>query len=292
LLEVVRLSTRYLADHGSASPRLDAEVLTASALRIRRLDVYLQFDRSLSPSELSAVRDAIRRRAAGEPVAYITGRREFYTREFIVTPDVLVPRPETEAVVEIALRQVREKRAGDYQRARVAVADLGTGSGCIAVTLACEEPDLDIIATDVSDAALTVARMNAELHGVRDVVDFRQSSWADDIERKVDVVVGNPPYVTSSELSSLERDVCDFEPHAALDGGVDGLDAYRELLASVQRLPASPTVILEVDPRRAERVAALIVDALPASAVAEHPDLTGRTRVVAAVPPDADAAAT
>ena len=267
-------------------------MLTASALRIRRLDVYLQFDRSLSPSELSAVRDAIRRRAAGEPVAYITGRREFYTREFIVTPDVLVPRPETEAVVEIALRQVREKRAGDYQRARVAVADLGTGSGCIAVTLACEEPDLDIIATDVSDAALTVARMNAELHGVRDVVDFRQSSWADDIERKVDVVVGNPPYVTSSELSSLERDVCDFEPHAALDGGVDGLDAYRELLASVQRLPASPTVILEVDPRRAERVAALIVDALPASAVAEHPDLTGRTRVVAAVPPDADAAAT
>jgi release factor glutamine methyltransferase len=273
LIEVLRLSTTYLGDHGSTSARLDSELLCAQALGLRRLDLYLQFDRPLDEQELSSIRELVRRRGKGEPVAYITGQREFYGRGYAVTPDVLVPRPETETLVERAIATLRD-RTTDGAR----VADLGTGSGCIAITLAAELPGIDVIATDISAPALEVARSNAERLGVP--VTFAEGSWADGLSGHFDIIVSNPPYVTTGELESVDRDVRDFEPHGALLGGDGGLDAYRSLLASLAGHVTTTRVMLEVDPRRATEVAAMFTTAYPDATASEIPDLAGRIRVV------------
>ncbi len=273
LIDVLRLSTTYLGDHGSSSARLDSELLCAQALGIRRLDLYLQFDRPLDEQELSAIRELIRRRGKGEPVAYITGTREFYGRPFTVTSDVLIPRPDTETIVERALLALR---ALDGRPARVA--DLGTGSGCIAITVAAEVPGSDMVATDVSAAALEVARANAERLDV--AATFVDCSWADALDGGFDLIVSNPPYVTTGELAGVDRDVRDFEPHGALLGGVDGLDAYRALLASLRTHVTTTRLLLEVDPRRADDVGAMVESALPGMRVSPVADLTGRTRVI------------
>ncbi len=273
LIDVLRLSTTYLGDHGSTTARLDSELLCAQALGIRRLDLYLQFDRPLDDRELSAIRELVRRRGKGEPVAYITGAREFYGRSFTVTGDVLIPRPDTETLVERALLALR---ARDGHPARVA--DLGTGSGCIAITLAAEVPGTTVIATDVSAAALEVARANAERLEV--AATFVECSWADALEGSFDLVVSNPPYVSADELAGVDRDVRDFEPHGALLGGADGLDAYRALLASIRAHVTTARLLLEVDPRRATDVGALVEEALPGMSVSMVPDLTGRIRVL------------
>ncbi len=278
LIDVLRLSTTYLGDHGSTSARLDAELLCAQALGLRRIDLYLQFDRPLDERELTSIRELIRRRGKGEPVAHITGVREFYGRPFTVTRDVLVPRPETETLVERAVALLRAHAGGSPR-----VADLGTGSGCIAITLAAEVPGLDVVGTDVSPAALDVARANAEALDV--AVSFVECSWADLIAGRFDLVVSNPPYVTAVELEVVDRDVRDFEPHGALLGGDDGLDAYRDLIASVRDHVTTARLMLEVDPRHAGEVAALIGAAFPGSAASEAPDLTGRSRVLDVVMP-------
>lgn len=280
LLDIVRLSTTYLTERGSASPRLDAELLCAHALELRRLDLYLQFDRLLGSTELSAVRELVRRRGQGEPVAYITGERGFYGRVFEVTPAVLVPRPETEALVERALQRIRAAREMTEMR----VADLGTGSGCIAVTLAAECPGLQVTATDGSTAALEVARRNALRHGVGERVALVATSWADELDGTFDLVVSNPPYVTSAELADTDRDVREHEPMVALDGGADGLDAYRALLQSVgTRVHRATSLLLEVDPRRAGAVTDLLAQAFHAAKCATTPDLAGRPRVIEAI---------
>jgi release factor glutamine methyltransferase len=273
LIDVLRLSTTYLGDHGSTSARLDAELLCAHALGIKRLDIYLQFDRPLDEVELSAIRELVRRRGKGEPVAYITGVREFYGRSFAVTPDVLIPRPDTETIVERALTVLRA-RADAPSR----VADLGTGSGCIAITIAAEVPGAAVVATDISSAALAVARANADRLGV--AVTFIDASWADGLDGAFDLIVSNPPYVTTAELAAVDRDVRDFEPEGALLGGDDGLDAYRALLASVHEHVAAGGVLLEVDPRRADAVAAMFAAAFPGATTTTVADLTGRARVV------------
>ncbi|MGA7988361.1 MAG: peptide chain release factor N(5)-glutamine methyltransferase [Candidatus Dormiibacterota bacterium] len=273
LIDVLRLSTTYLGDRGSTSARLDAELLCAQALGVKRLDLYLQFDRPLDKDELSAIRELVRRRGKGEPVAYITGVREFYGRSYAVTPDVLIPRPDTETIVERAIGVLRAR--GD---APARVADLGTGSGCIAITLAAEIPGAAVIATDIHPAALDVARANADRLGV--AVTFVEGSWADSLEGTFDLVVSNPPYVTTEELRAVDRDVRDFEPAAALLGGDDGLDAYRGLLASLQGHVAASRILLEVDPGRAGAVAALFAMGLPGATTSMVQDLTGRARVV------------
>lgn len=274
LLDVVRLSTTYLAEHGSGSARLDAELVCAHALGLRRLDCYLQYDRPLDDAELSAVRELVRRRGRGEPVAHITGTREFHSRAFCVTPDVLVPRPETETLVERALAVLRER--GEARRLRVA--DLGTGSGCIAVTLAAELPGVDVVASDISPAAIDIARANASAHGV--AVTFVECAWADALDGRFDLAVSNPPYVTAAELAATAADVRDFEPHGALLGGEDGLDAYRALLESVRLNAGVDRLLLEIDPRRAVAVEDLIASEFPAATTSVIPDLAGRARVV------------
>ena len=273
LIDVLRLSTTYLGEHGSSSARLDSELLCAQALGLGRLDLYLQFDRPLDEHELTAIRELVRRRGKGEPVAYITGSREFYGRSYMVTADVLVPRPETETLVERALTVLRARADG-----RTRVADLGTGSGCIAITLAAETPGIEVVATDLSPAALEVARANAQRLDA--AVTFMECSWADSLSGHFDLIVSNPPYVTTDELESVDRDVRDFEPHCALLGGDLGLDAYEALLASLHDHVTASRVMLEVDPRRAAEVGAMFGAAFPGATVTEVPDLAGRIRVV------------
>jgi release factor glutamine methyltransferase len=277
LIDVVRLSTRHLAERGSESPRLDAELLAAHALGLRRLDLYLQFDRPLDEEELAPIRGLLRRRAAGEPIAYILGEREFYGRSFTVSPAVLIPRPETELVVERALGLLAP-------RGHALVADLGTGSGCIAVTLACELPAVDIVGVDISVEALDVARGNARRHGVEERVRLERGAWWEPLEGvEVDVLVSNPPYVTDSEMVTLMRDVRDHEPRDALAAGEDGLHAYRALLADAPRhLRSGGAVILEIAPQRRDGVVELIRGVWPAAAVEVHADLAGLPRCVEA----------
>jgi release factor glutamine methyltransferase len=280
LMEVVRLSTGYLESHGSTSPRLDAELLAATALRIQRLDLYLQFDRPLEEAQLTAIRELVRRRGDGEPVAHITGEREFYGRPFSVSSSVLIPRPETETLVGLALRRARSlHRDGEGVR----IADIGTGSGCIAITLAAELPGAGLTATDLSEAALGVAAGNVQRHRVGDRVALVRGSWCEPLQgREFDIVVANPPYIASAELAGLARDVREREPALALDGGGDGLDAYRALLPCLATVLApGGWAALEVDIRAAEAVSALARSALGGGLeVVVHDDLSGRPRVV------------
>lgn len=275
LLEVLRLSTGFLAQRGSESARLDAELLTAHSLGLRRLDLYLQFDRPLREGELEPMRALLRRRAAGEPVAYLLGEREFYGRSFAVTPAVLIPRPDTETLIEAALQHRGVRR----------IADVGTGSGCIAVTMACELPEAEVVATDVSAGALQVARTNAERHGVAGRITFVQGEWTHPLRAHApfDMLLSNPPYVTEGELQELAVDVRNFEPQQALATTGDGLDSYRRILDGVDALLTPDAyVAVEVDPRRAEQVETLLHAALPASTTRRIEDLTNRDRVVEA----------
>ncbi len=283
LMEVVRLSTGYLASHGSGSARLDAELLAATALQIRRLDIYLQFDRPLDDAQLTAIRELVRRRGDGEPVAHITGEREFVGRQFIVSPDVLIPRPETETLVELA-----RQRSKAHTREGLRIADVGTGSGCIAITLAADCPDAAVTATDVSPAALAVAEANLRRHQLTDRVELVVGPWCDQLRgRTFDIVVSNPPYIPSAEIEGLARDVREHEPVIALDGGADGLDAYRSLLPSMAAVLApGGWAAVEIDIRAAAAVQALGREAFGDDARAVvHDDLTGRPRVVSFEPP-------
>jgi release factor glutamine methyltransferase len=283
LVEVVRLSTRFLTERGSETPRLDAELLAAHSLGLRRIDLYLQHDRPLAESELEPMRALLRRRAAGEPVAYLVGEREFYGRAFRVTPDVLIPRPETETLVERTLRWARAAAGPRGEGLRLA--DAGTGSGCIACTLAAELPGAAVVAGDVSAAAVAVARDNAGRLGVAGRVTVEEGSWDAPLapHAPFDALVSNPPYVTSGEMEGLIREVRDHEPRLALASGEDGLDAYRELLGRCLPLVRpGGYAALEIDPRRHDAVVALVAAARPGSEVGVIEDLGGMARVVEA----------
>jgi release factor glutamine methyltransferase len=283
LVEVVRLSTRFLTERGSDSPRLDAELLAAHSLGLRRIDLYLQHDRPLAEEELEPMRALLRRRAAGEPVAYLVGEREFHGRPFRVTPDVLIPRPETETLVERALRWARAAAGARGEGLRLA--DAGTGSGCIACTLAAELPGAAVVAGDVSAAAVAVARDNALRLGLGDRVTVGEGSWEAPFAAHApfDALVSNPPYVTSGEMEGLMREVRDHEPRLALEAGEDGLDAYRQLLDRCLPLVRPDGYLaLEIDPRRREAVMRLVTTARPGSEVTVVDDLAGMARVVEA----------
>jgi release factor glutamine methyltransferase len=275
-LDYLRRATTFLGGRGADTPRLDAEVLLATVLGTDRVGVYLRFDQPLAPSEVERYRELLRRRAGGEPVAYLTGRREFWSRELTVSPAVLIPRPETEMLVEHALARI-----GDRARP-VAVLDLGTGSGALAIALATELPAACIVALDVSAAAAVVARANVAAAGVAARVAVAVGDWTAPLRAgaRFDVIVSNPPYVETASLAALAREVR-HEPPLALDGGPDGLTAYRELAPQAAALLApGGALLLEVGSGQAPAVTTL----LRASGLREivcHADLAGVERVVA-----------
>ncbi len=226
--ELLRLSTAYLAGKGNDMPRLDAEVLLAAALGLDRVGLYVGYERPLEPAEVDCYRAMIARRGRHEPVAYILGRKEFMSRSFQVTPAVLVPRPETEHLVEAVLDVLRA-----LPKAAPAILDVGTGSGIIAVTLACELPQAQVVAVDVSPAALAVAAENAASHGVSERITCRVSDLLAGLPADLvfDCIVSNPPYILERELAGLPPEVR-HEPRLALAAGPDGLAVIRQLLAA------------------------------------------------------------
>jgi release factor glutamine methyltransferase len=220
------------------------------------------------------------RRSRREPISEILGRREFWGLEFEVTPDVLTPRPETELIVEEALARIAVS-------AHPRVADVGTGTGCLAVTLAHERPLATLVATDISTAALAVARRNAARHGVLDRVDFRHASLLDGVAGSLDLVVSNPPYIPTADLAGLPPEVRDHEPRQALDGGPDGLDAVRALAGQASAaLAPGAWLIVEFGYGQEARVAVAVAEA-GLDLVSVRPDLQGIARTVIARKPSA-----
>jgi release factor glutamine methyltransferase len=213
ILKVIQWTTEYLKSKGFEQPRSDAEVLLAHTLGIERVQLYLNHDKPLSPEELARFRGFIRRRAVHEPTQYITGRQEFWSLDFEVTPSVLIPRPETEMLVEAALEIAG---SGPFR-----VLDLGVGSGAIAVSLAHERSGVRVIATDKSRSAIEVAQRNAVLNGVADRISFVVVDLFEAFEPGplFDLIVSNPPYVSDAELFDLAPEIADYEPHCALRGG-------------------------------------------------------------------------
>lgn len=241
--EVVEAAARALAAAGlpEDDARLDARVIVRHVLGLTPEALIVASRDEVAPEPLGEIQRLVTRRQAREPVAYLVGHREFYGRDFEVSPAVLVPRPETELIVDLALECVGNR----WQP--ITVVDIGTGSGCLAVTLACELPAATVIATDVSSKALRVARANAVRHGVADRLVLVQGSGAGAVTR-AELVVSNPPYVAWTERERLPPEVREYEPAVALFGGDDGLDVIRLVVDEAGRIlsPASGWLLLEI----------------------------------------------
>jgi release factor glutamine methyltransferase len=293
-------TTEFLAKHGSESPRLDAEVLLAHARGCERIALYTAFGEE--------VRERVKKRSEGMPVAYLVGKKEFFSLPFRVTPDVLIPRPETEFVVMAALDVLRSNSKGSGFRVQGSegeesgdrgqgsanlqsvirnpqLADVGTGSGCIAIAIAKHAQQTRLVATDTSAAALAVARENAQAHQVADRIEFHEGDLLSMLptERQFDMVVSNPPYIGTSEQGTLAPQVRQHEPHSALFGGERGTETIARLTPqAAQRLKPGGWLILEVSPLVADAVIQLIAATGAFEPASQSKDLAGLVRVVQA----------
>lgn len=269
-LKQALLSARQtLAENDVEDAPLEGELLLRHALNIDRVQLYLALDRELSPQEEETLQRLVQRRSAGEPTAYITSHREFYRLDFYVNPHVLIPRPESELLVEKALTLAKN-------HPRFTIADIGTGSGAIAVSLALELSRSKIYATDISTAALEVARINCQKHGVADRVYLLKGSLLEPLPEPVDLIIANLPYVRQSELAPLN-----FEPRLALDGGSDGMEWIRQLCRQVDsKLRIGGSLLLEIGQGQRGAVTALLRRLFVGGKIEVIPDLGGTDRVV------------
>lgn len=242
IIQFLENAARALASSGLPTPRLDAEVLLASYLEEDRTWLHIHSDREMTSVQEEGLSAWMERRRRGEPVAYIVGRKEFWSLDFAVDPRVLIPRPDTEVLVEEALKVL-----ADCKSAQPEILDLGTGSGAIAVALASERPDARITATDLSPEALAVAAFNAQRHGVASRIALLQGDLFHPVTGKFDVIVSNPPYIAAGEYDLLPGGVRDFEPRAALLAGEEGLDFYSAiLLQAADYLKPEGWLLLEI----------------------------------------------
>ena len=284
VLEVIQRSTDFFAKKGVESPRLQIELLLAQALKMPRLNLYLDFERELSETELEVVRQIVKRRGRREPLQHITGSTSFCGLEMNVTPAVLVPRPETELLAELAWKFLNG--IAFRNPASVSALDFGTGSGCVAVATAAHAPAARFVALDISGAALEVALQNATSHGVSDRIQFLRSDGFAGLpgDCPFDLVVSNPPYIPTSEIETLQPEVRDYDPRLALDGGTDGLDFYRMLAAQSKRfLRPTGKLMIEFGDGQEERIRSLFLDHGWKIETVAH-DLADRPRILVAKP--------
>lgn len=228
VLSLLNWTTTFFHERHIESPRPAAEILLAHTLGLNRIDLYLRHDQPLTAPELARYKGLIKRRIKGEPVAYITGVKEFWSLEFQVSPEVLIPRPETECLIEAALPILKTKGRGPRH-----VLELGTGSGAIIVALASEMPHNRYIATDRSLGALALARRNAQILGYATCIDFIAGDWFTPFRpggHDFDLIVSNPPYIRSGDIQGLAPEISHFEPAEALDGNGDGLGPARRII--------------------------------------------------------------
>ena len=231
VLEAIQRSTEFLAKKGVDSPRLQTELLLAHLLKQPRMRLYLEFERVLTPAEVDGLREFIKRRGQREPLQHIVGSTSFCGFEIVVNRDVLIPRPETEVLAERGWTFLNQLSTLNAQPSTVL--DFGTGSGCLAIALASKCPAAEVYAIDISPEALALARQNAARHGVAERIRFLQGDGfaAAPEGAQFDLIISNPPYIPSGEIALLQAEVRDYDPHLALDGGVDGLDYGRRLAA-------------------------------------------------------------
>jgi release factor glutamine methyltransferase len=261
--------------NGIESPELDARILIGHTLQFDHAQMIAAADRMLSGPEIAAINALAERRLRHEPVARITGRKEFWSLALRVSPATLVPRPETETVVEAALAAI-----GDRKRA-LRIADLGTGTGAILLALLSELPNATGIGTDIDPRALATASDNAQELGLQNRTGFVRSDFGAALNETFDLVVSNPPYIAAPELSALPTDVRDYDPRLALDGGQDGLDCYRRIAAEAARLlKPGGIIVLEIGAGQAEAVTAIFQTCGLKSAAAPRPDLAGIPRAL------------
>ncbi len=269
LKETLRSARILLNDRQIEDASLESELLLRQALGISRVELYTNLDITLDSRQEEVFWNMVSRRIEGEPLSYITGHREFYGLDFIVTPDVLIPRPETELLVEKALAV-----AGDYNAP--VIADIGTGSGCIAVSLAVNLPHAQIFASDISRRALKIAYANCRKQGVQDNIDLVHGDLVRPLAGRFDIIVANLPYVKSSDIPSP----CP-EPRRALDGGEDGLDQVRRLLRQAPgKLNPKGHLLLEIGTGQSRETARLARTSFPSARVEIMPDFAGIDRVI------------
>jgi release factor glutamine methyltransferase len=241
-------TTDYLKQHGSQSPRLDAEVLLAHARGCKRIELYTAFDQIADDTTRAAFRELVGRRAKDEPVAYLVGKREFFSLSFRVTRDVLIPRPDTETLV---MRLIDVAKEFVITPPDLRIADVGTGSGIIAICAAKRLPQAKMMAIDSSETALAIAKQNAADHGVADRIEFVHSDLFDAVsqEHRFQIIASNPPYVSESELARLPPDVRDFEPRQALVAGPRGTEVIERLVVqAAERLVSGGWLLMEISP--------------------------------------------
>ncbi|HDM76192.1 MAG TPA: peptide chain release factor N(5)-glutamine methyltransferase [Deltaproteobacteria bacterium] len=248
IIKVLKWTTQYFSSLGIEQPRTDAEVLLAHVLGYERLDLYLNFDQPLTKAELAKYREAIKRRARREPVQYITERQEFWSLPIRVTPAVLIPRPETECLVETALKICREKLPETDQ---LHILDIGTGSGAISLALAKELPEATIFASDLSFEAILLAKQNAKELTVQSGIHFFVSNLCEALGKKAheyfDIVMSNPPYISDSEYQKLPPEIRNYEPKTALHGGENGTLVIKDILVSAAAyLKSGGCLVLEI----------------------------------------------
>ncbi|MDO5309205.1 MAG: peptide chain release factor N(5)-glutamine methyltransferase [Planctomycetia bacterium] len=249
--KLVTWTTDFLAQKGADSPRLDAEILMAHAANCSRVDVYMQFDQTPTDEVRATFRDFVRRRSLGEPVAYLVGKKEFYSLEFLVDPRVLIPRPETEQLVLETVEFIKKQenlfgkktsdadQTADAARAPWRICDVGVGSGCISVALAHNLRNVQIVGVDLSDDALALAEQNVAKHNLQQKIELRHSDLLQNLpvpkceEEMFDVIVSNPPYVSQVEYDALEPTVRNFEPQMALLAGTTGAELAQRLVVQV-----------------------------------------------------------
>jgi len=280
LVDILTRTEGYLRERGIDSPRLEAELLLCHALKMERLQIYLAWDRPVSEAERATLRELVARRGKREPLAWITGSTGFHEIDLAVHVGVLVPRPDTETLVNAALEWIPKDLDPVY------VADVGCGTGAIGLALAHARKGIRLWAIDVSPQAIANTRDNVERLGLQDRVAVRHGPYLDPIpaNRPVEWVVSNPPYIPGRQIDGLMPEVSQWEPRLALDGGPDGLDPYRELIPRARKR-ASRGLLLEIGKGQGPRVMELMHRA-GFTKLSTFPDLAGITRVVAGLVPD------
>ncbi len=280
ILKILQWTTAYFKSYLVDSPRLTAEILLAHVLEIHRIDLYLRFDQPLTRNELAVFKGLIKRRLNREPVAYITGTREFWGMDFTVTPDVLIPRPETEFLIEESLKLIPL----DTSTRRYQVIDVGTGSGAVAVALAANRPGHFYIASDISKKAIVVASQNANQNSVSKDIFFFVGTLFEALSPDVltfDLIVSNPPYIPTSQIAGLAPEVGKHEPLSALDGGLEGIDVISKIVKDAPLyLKKNGILMLEIGYDQKERMEQLVADDGRYTALNFIRDYSGHDRVV------------
>ncbi len=283
IIKILSWTESYFKDHSIDSPRLTAEILLAHCLDIKRLDLYLQHDRPLQKNELSTFKSFIKRRKLNEPVAYITGEKGFFESDFKVAKEVLIPRPDTETIVEKALSILN---AGQGNLKPKTVLELGTGSGAIIVSLAKAAPHHLYFACDISEKAILMAKKNADKivpQIINDRISFFAGDWFLSIkENKLfDLIISNPPYIPTRDIQTLQPEISQFEPLLALDGGTDGFSCFKTILNDAHRfLVPGGTLLLEMGFDQKEGVQSISKQYPQYQSVEFIKDMAGNNRVV------------